>query len=78
MPKRRSTATRIFPGQPIRRSRPDDSSTPYLLVNVKVNGAPVTYRGDLKNLAGLYDLERNKVYRIKTVVGEPKGYCICV
>ena len=52
---------------------PDDSSTPYLLVNVKVNGAPVTYRGDLKNLAGLYDLERNKVYRIKTVVGEPQG-----
>ena len=40
---------------------------------MKVNGAPVTYRGDLKNLAGLYDLERNKVYRIKTVVGEPQG-----
>ncbi len=40
---------------------PDDASTPYLLVNVKVNGAPVTYRGDLKNIAGFYDLERNRI-----------------
>lgn len=52
---------------------PDDAVTPYLLVNVKVNGAPVTYRGDLKNTAGLYDLERNKVYRVKALVGEPNG-----
>lgn len=50
---------------------PDDASTPYLLVNVKVNGAPVTYRGDLKNTAGFYDLERNRIYRVKAVVGAP-------
>lgn len=52
---------------------PDDAATPYLLVNVKVNGAPVTYRGDLKNEAGLYELERNVVYRVKALVGEPNG-----
>lgn len=50
---------------------PEDASTPYFLMNVKVNGAPVTYRGDLKNTAGLYDLERNRIYRIKAVVGAP-------
>lgn len=52
---------------------PDDAVTPYLLVNVKVNGAPVTYRGDLKNEASLYELERNVVYRVKALVGEPNG-----
>lgn len=52
---------------------PDDAATPYLLVNVKVNGAPVTYRGDLKNASGLYNLERNVVYRIKALVGKPNG-----
>lgn len=52
---------------------PDDAATPYLLVNVKVNGAPVTYRGDLKNEASLYELERNVVYRVKALVGEPNG-----
>lgn len=52
---------------------PDDAVTPYLLVNVKVNGAPVTYRGDLKNAAGLYNLERNKVYRVRALVDEPNG-----
>lgn len=54
-------------------AQPDDATTPYLLANVKVNGAPVTYRGDLRNLAGLYDLERNKVYRVKALIGEPAG-----
>lgn len=51
----------------------DDATTPYLLVNVKVNGAPVTYRGDMKNTAGLYDLERNMIYKVKAVVGEPNN-----
>lgn len=50
---------------------PDESSSPYFLLHVKINGAPVTYCGYLKNKAGLYDLERNRVYRVKAVIGEP-------
>lgn len=49
----------------------DESSSPHFLLHVKINGAPVTYCGYLKNAAGLYDLERNRVYRVKAVVGEP-------
>lgn len=50
---------------------PDDNTTPFVLVKVKINGDMTVYRGDLQNTAGLYDLERNKVYRIKAVIGMP-------
>lgn len=47
-----------------------DTKNAHLLINVKVNNTPVTYKGHIMT-GTKYDLERNGVYRVKAELAEP-------
>lgn len=51
----------------------NDNVAPYLLINVKINNAPYTFKGYIRDNSKIsgYSLERNTVYRIIAMVDKP-------